>query len=43
VGEVQDPHRAAPLLGEHNDYVYKDVLGLSDEVYEGYRDKGVIA
>ena len=24
------PNRAAPLLGEHNEYVYKDLLGYSD-------------
>ena len=24
-------YRAAPLFGEHNDYVFKDLLGLSDE------------
>jgi len=23
--------RGAPLLGEHNDYVYRDILGLSEE------------
>lgn len=43
MGEEVLRHRAAPLLGEHNDYVYKELLGLSDEVYEEYRDKGVIA
>jgi crotonobetainyl-CoA:carnitine CoA-transferase CaiB-like acyl-CoA transferase len=23
--------RGAPLLGEHNHYVYREILGLSDE------------
>jgi len=26
-----DIHRAAPCLGEHNDFVYKEILGYSDE------------
>jgi crotonobetainyl-CoA:carnitine CoA-transferase CaiB-like acyl-CoA transferase len=42
MGEVEDPHRSAPLLGEHNTYVYKEVIGLSDKDYAGYRSEGVI-
>ena len=35
--------RPAPLLGEHNDYVFKEILGLTDaEISAGYTD-GVIA
>lgn len=26
--------RGAPVLGEHNEYVFKEILGLSDEEYE---------
>jgi len=35
--------RPAPLLGEHNDYVFRDLLGLTDEeISEGYAE-GYIA
>jgi crotonobetainyl-CoA:carnitine CoA-transferase CaiB-like acyl-CoA transferase len=40
--EEEKTHRSAPLLGEHNEYVYKEVIGLSDEAYETYRRQGVI-
>ena len=29
--ERPDVRRGAPLLGEHNDYVYREVLGLPAE------------
>ena len=32
--------RPAPLLGEHNDYVYREVLGYSDAEYEALRAAG---
>jgi benzylsuccinate CoA-transferase BbsF subunit len=32
----------APLLGEHNDYILHDVLGLSDKEIERLRDSGVL-
>ncbi len=32
----------APRLGEHNDEVYREVLGLGAEEYEGYRAAGII-
>ncbi|MCX6022973.1 MAG: CoA transferase [Chloroflexi bacterium] len=38
-GEVRRP---APLLGEHNDYVYREVLGLSQEELDGWIAAGVI-
>ena len=34
--------RAAPLLGEHNDEVWRQVVGLSAEELEGYRADRVI-
>lgn len=34
--------RGAPLLGEDNEYVYKQVLGISDEDYDGLLANGVI-
>jgi crotonobetainyl-CoA:carnitine CoA-transferase CaiB-like acyl-CoA transferase len=35
--------RGAPRLGEHNDYVYKEVLGLSDEKLQALIREGVVA
>jgi benzylsuccinate CoA-transferase BbsF subunit len=32
----------APALGQHNDYVFRDLLGLSEQEYESYRREGVI-
>jgi crotonobetainyl-CoA:carnitine CoA-transferase CaiB-like acyl-CoA transferase len=34
--------RAAPCLGEHNDHVFLDVLGLSTGEYEAFKSDGVI-
>jgi formyl-CoA transferase len=34
--------RRAPLLGEHNDEVYRGLLGLSDTEIEALRSEGVI-
>lgn len=31
----------APLLGEHNDYILEDVLGLSEEEVEELKSKGI--
>ena len=36
------PRAAAPLLGEHNETVYKGFLGLSDEEYEELRSRGIL-
>jgi hypothetical protein len=33
----------APLLGEHNDYVFKQVLELTDEAYGQGLAEGLIA
>ncbi len=32
----------APALGQHNDYVFRDLLGLSEGEYVSYRKTGVI-
>jgi benzylsuccinate CoA-transferase BbsF subunit len=32
----------APALGQHNDHVFRDLLGLSEQEYESYRREGVI-
>jgi benzylsuccinate CoA-transferase BbsF subunit len=31
----------APCLGEHNEYVYKKILGLSDQEFKEFSDNGV--
>ena len=36
------PFRPAPTLGQHNEYVYKEVMGLSDEEYQKLVDDQVI-
>ncbi|MFC1948614.1 CaiB/BaiF CoA transferase family protein [Chloroflexota bacterium] len=35
--------KRAPLLGEHNEYVFKGILGLSDKEYSRLVDEGVIS
>jgi benzylsuccinate CoA-transferase BbsF subunit len=34
--------RPAPALGQHNDYVFRDILALSEEEYDSYRREGAI-
>jgi crotonobetainyl-CoA:carnitine CoA-transferase CaiB-like acyl-CoA transferase len=34
--------QAAPLLGQHNDYVYRHLLGMSQEEIERYTKEGVL-
>ena len=33
--------RTSPLLGQHNDYVYTNLLGLSEEEYKQLGEEGV--
>jgi len=35
-------NHVGPTLGEHNDYVYKDLLKLSDDVQKDYLERGII-
>lgn len=35
-----DIYRPAPCLGEHNEIVFKEILGLSEEEYRDYDDHG---
>ena len=47
LGKLQDtadvpPFRPAPTLGEHNEYVYKEIIGLSDEQYQSLVDAQII-
>ena len=37
-----DVQRGAPLLGEHNEYVYRDILGLEQERFEDLIERKVI-
>jgi crotonobetainyl-CoA:carnitine CoA-transferase CaiB-like acyl-CoA transferase len=37
------PSTPAPLLGEHNDHVYREVLGLSAKEYAALEAAGVIS
>jgi crotonobetainyl-CoA:carnitine CoA-transferase CaiB-like acyl-CoA transferase len=34
--------RPAPCLGEHNEYVYKQIIGVSDEEYAALEGEGHI-
>ena len=36
------PFRPAPTLGQHNEYVYKEIIGLSDEQYQKLVDDQAI-
>ena len=38
-GDVTAP---APCIGEHNEIVFRDFLGLTDDEYKRYKDSGVI-
>jgi benzylsuccinate CoA-transferase BbsF subunit/naphthyl-2-methylsuccinate CoA transferase subunit len=36
------PFRAAPTLGQHNEYVYKQIIGLSEEEYQSLVNEQLI-
>ena len=36
------PFRPAPTLGQHNEYVYKDLIGLSNHEYQSLIDDQII-
>jgi crotonobetainyl-CoA:carnitine CoA-transferase CaiB-like acyl-CoA transferase len=43
-GETPVEFRQPPVaLGEHNEYVYRQVIGMSDEEYEAVRERGWLA
>jgi benzylsuccinate CoA-transferase BbsF subunit len=42
LSKYQEELTRSPLLGEHNEYVFKGVLGLSGEEYERLVNEGVI-
>lgn len=39
---TSEPHKPAPLLGEHNDYIFTELLGYTEEELNSFRDKNVI-
>jgi crotonobetainyl-CoA:carnitine CoA-transferase CaiB-like acyl-CoA transferase len=42
-GVPQSWRRGSPVLGEDNEYVYKEILGVSDEEFERYRRDRTLA
>jgi crotonobetainyl-CoA:carnitine CoA-transferase CaiB-like acyl-CoA transferase len=42
ISGLSKPNRHAPLLGEHNDYVLKDLLGMSEEEILSLKEKEII-
>ena len=42
ISDLEIPAIHAPLLGEHNDYVLKELLGLSDEEISDLQNKDII-
>ena len=43
MSKTPNHHKSAPpLLGEHNEYIYKEVLGLSNDEYRRLEDEGHI-
>lgn len=35
--------RGSPILGEDNEYVYKQILGVSDADFDRYREERILA
>jgi benzylsuccinate CoA-transferase BbsF subunit len=42
MSDYAPPHNRAPLLGEHNDYVLRQILGLSEDQVRELREKEII-
>jgi crotonobetainyl-CoA:carnitine CoA-transferase CaiB-like acyl-CoA transferase len=42
-GVAQAWRRGSPVLGEDNEYVYKEILGVSDEAFERFRRERILA
>ena len=41
-GAASPPRKPAPLLGEHNQYVFGQLLGLADDELRGLTEAGVL-
>ena len=39
----ESPWKSSPLLGEDNQYVYSELLGLTEDEFKDYRNKGIIS
>ncbi len=35
--------RGSPILGQDNEYVYKEILGVTPDEFERYRDERILA
>lgn len=42
INAESDPYDPAPTLGQHNEYVYKEILGYSDEEYQKLVNEKII-
>jgi crotonobetainyl-CoA:carnitine CoA-transferase CaiB-like acyl-CoA transferase len=42
ISGLSKPNRHAPLLGEHNEYVLKELLGFGDEEIQALQEKEII-
>jgi crotonobetainyl-CoA:carnitine CoA-transferase CaiB-like acyl-CoA transferase len=42
MSDYTPPPNRAPLLGEHNDYVLRQILGLTEQQVKELREKDVI-
>ena len=42
MGVTRPPDQLAPTLGQHNEYVLRDLLGLDDAEYMGLKGANVI-
>lgn len=43
LSDAEPVYRPSPLLGEHTEYICRNILGLSTEGYESLRDAGVLS
>jgi len=43
ISDCPTPTRCAPMLGEHNDYVFRGLLGLDDDEIAALEEKNIIA
>jgi crotonobetainyl-CoA:carnitine CoA-transferase CaiB-like acyl-CoA transferase len=41
-GAIPQYKRAAPLLGQDNEYVYRELLGIGEREYSDYVNRGII-
>ncbi|MDR7869212.1 MAG: CoA transferase [Tissierellaceae bacterium] len=39
---TSEPHKPAPILGEHNDYIFTELLGYTEEELNSFKDNKVI-